>query len=112
MAGTSAAQGDPPALDERSEGGPVKFPLRKAIRKEGEPVKEIEFREPTGHDIELYGDPVNIDFSVDPPKVSFDERKMSRMLAGLAGIPESSIRSMDPRDWKGAAYTVAHFFMP
>lgn len=92
--------------------GPVKVALRKAITAHGEEVMSIEFREPTGADIENYGNPVNIDFASSPPKISFDERKMAQMMAGLAGVPPSSIRQMHPKDWNTAAWSVAGFFVP
>lgn len=91
---------------------PIKFPLRKAILSDGEPVNEVSLREPTAGDIERAGCPVNVDFGFDPPKVTFDEPKMAAMMATLASVPPSSIRAMNPKDWSTIAWSIAGFFLP
>lgn len=94
------------------QAGPLKVKLRNPILSDGKPVSEIEFREPTGGDIERNGLPVNVDFSAEQPKVTFDEKKMTMMLAVLAAVPPSSIRSMHPKDWTSCAWLIAGFFTP
>jgi len=104
------AESTPPAGGDQA--GLIKLKLRKPILVEGEPKTEVSFREPTGGDIERCGNPVNMDFAGEVPKVTFDERKMTAMLAQLAAVPPSSIRSMHPKDWITAAWTIAGFFVP
>jgi hypothetical protein len=98
--------------DGRANPQPFVLPLRKPVIANGETVDTLTFREPTGADIEAVGNPVNMDFSHDPPKVSFDSRAMTQMMARLALVPPSTIRKMHPRDWNSAAWNLAGFFMP
>ena len=92
---------------------PMKIGLRKPIQANGEELKELTFREPTAGDIERCGNPVIMDvFGGETPKITFDEKKMSAMMCQLAAIPPSSIRSMHPKDWNTAAWTLVNFFMP
>lgn len=87
--------------------------LRKPVIAHGDEVKELRFREPTAADIELCGNPVNIDFiSGDTPKMTFNEKAMSRMMSTLAAVPPSTIKQMHTRDWNSAAWNLASFFMP
>jgi|SRR5215471_1454694 len=95
--------------------GPWKgvLPLRKEVPNGGgDKVKEITFREPTAGDIERIGNPVLIELYETKPKMIFDTRVMTAMLAHLANVPPSTIRVMDPKDWNNAAWMVANFFMP
>ena len=87
--------------------------LRKSVIANGDEVNELTFREPTAADIERVGNPVNIDMlSGDVPKVTFDARAMTQMMALLATVPPSTIRQMHPRDWNSAAWQLASFFIP
>ena len=88
--------------------------LRKAIQANGEEIKVLKFREPTGGDISRVGNPVNIDVFSDPgkPKTNFDEKKMEAMMALLAGVPPSSIKQLHPKDWNNCAWTLLPFFTP
>lgn len=99
----------------KTNGGssPLVINLRKNIIANGDEVDKLEFREPTAGDIERIGNPVNIDFlSGDTPKATFDSKMMTQMMAALAGVPPSTIRQMNTRDWNTAAYSLATFFMP
>lgn len=96
----------------RANPQPFTISLRKPVIANGEETSVLSFREPTGSDIEAVGNPVNMDFSHDPPKVSFDSRAMTQMMARLATVPPSTIRKMHPRDWNTAAWNLAGFFMP
>lgn len=97
---------------EPKEDGMIRITLRTPILINGEPSNQLVLREPTGRDIELNGLPVMLDFSKDPTGVVFDEKKMVAMIAGLGGIPPSSIRSMHPKDWATVAWQLASFFVP
>jgi hypothetical protein len=86
--------------------------LRKPIMAHGDEISELKFREPTAGDIEKCGNPVNLDFQGDSPKMTFDSKAMSAMMSLLAAVPPSTIRQMHPRDWNSAAWNLASFFMP
>lgn len=102
-----AASSAPPVEDNLS------IVLRKPIIASGDEVKELKFREPTGGDIEMVGNPVLIDmFTGDTPRITFDSKVMSAMMARLATVPPSAIRMMHPRDWNTAAWKLTNFFMP
>ena len=87
--------------------------LRKPIQLGSEEITQLTFREPTAADIERCGNPVNIDFiSGDTPKMTFDAKSMSAMMGVLAGVPPSTIKKMNTRDWNSAAWNLASFFLP
>jgi hypothetical protein len=84
--------------------------LHKPVRNpKGEYVKELSFREPTGGDINRYGNPCRINADGD---VVIDERKMTLVMAALAGILQPHLEAMDPRDWNSCAYRLRGFFLP
>lgn len=92
---------------------PIVVQLRKPVIANGDEVNELAFREPTAADIERVGNPVNVDMlSGDVPKLSFDAKSMTQMMALLAAVPPSTIRQMNTRDWNSAAWQLASFFMP
>lgn len=101
-----------PEPEERFE---TKWPLRvrllhKPVRNnKNDMVHELTFREPTGGDINRYGNPIRIDQNGD---VIIDERKMTTMIAALSGILQPFIEGMDTRDWNSAAYRLRSFFLP
>jgi hypothetical protein len=86
--------------------------LRKTVIANGDETMELTFREPTGGDIERCGNPVLIDMAADPPRISFDTKSMTQMMATLAIVPPSTIRQMHPRDWETVAWKLAPFFLP
>ena len=90
----------------------MKLALTKAVIANGEEVIELKFREPTGGDIASVGNPVSVDFSQDPPKISYDAKAMTQMLAALATVPPSTIKNLTARDWETAALMVTSFFLP
>lgn len=95
------------------EPSPLVITLRKPIIANGDEVNELTFREPTAADIEMVGNPVNLDFmSGDTPKATFDTKSMTQMMSRLAAVPPSTIRQMHTRDWNTAAWSLASFFMP
>src|SRR5262245_48472572 len=84
--------------------------LHRPIRDmKGEEIKELIFREPTGGDINRYGNPVRINQDGD---VVIDERKMTLIMAALTGILSPLLERMDPRDWNSCAYRLRGFFLP
>ena len=72
-------------------------------------IRELTFREPTGGDINRYGNPVRINQDGD---VVWDERKMTYMIAALADVLPPFIEDMHPRDWNTAAMKLRNFFLP
>jgi hypothetical protein len=92
---------------------PIVLKLRKMVIANGEETKELRFREPTPADVERCGDPVNIDFmSGDTPKINYDPKAMSMMMAILAGVPPSTIKQMHIKDWESAKLMLTGPFMP
>lgn len=84
--------------------------LHKPVRNmRGEEVHELSFREPTGGDINRYGNPCRISGEGD---VQIDEVKMMRVMAALSGILIPNLERMDPRDWNSCAYRLRNFFLP
>jgi len=107
----AAAQEPPPTNANGAWNG--KLPLRTEVPSGGgDNVKEITFREPTASDIERIGNPVLVELYEARPRMHFDTRVMTAMLAHLANVPPSTIRKMHPKDWNNAAWMVANFFMP
>lgn len=102
------------AADQKKVGdNSLTIALRKPVIANGDEVSELKFREPNAGDIEMTGNPVLIDMmSSDTPKVTFDAKAMTQMMARLAAVPPSTIRQMNPRDWNTAAWMLASFFMP
>jgi Phage tail assembly chaperone proteins, E, or 41 or 14 len=107
-----AAAAPPPAP--AANGWDGKLPLRQEIPSGNgtDMVKEIVFREPTAGDIERIGNPVLIELYEQKPKMHFDTRAMTMMLAHLANVPPPVIRAMHPKDWNNAAWLIANFFVP
>jgi hypothetical protein len=93
-------------------GADITVTLRKAIIANGEEVKELKFREPTAGDIDRAGNPVLLDMFSDPPKITFDAKAMTSMMAALAAVPPSTIKQMHTKDWNTAAWQLAGYFMP
>jgi hypothetical protein len=107
-----AAPAQAPAPEpEPQETWPIKVRLlHRTIRdNDGNDVKELSFRQPTGGDINRYGNPVRIDQNGD---VVIDERKMTLIMTALTGIMSPLLERMDPRDWNSAAYRLRNFFLP
>lgn len=103
----SSDAGKSPAANE------VRITLSRPIKAHDEDRTELVFREPTGADVQRYGDPVLIDLNAaGRPPVSFNTPAMSAMIAALAGIPPSSVSAMTAADWKTAAWAIAPFFIP
>jgi hypothetical protein len=89
-----------------------KLTLRKQVIAHGETVSELIFREPTAGDIERIGNPITVALYENNPKMHFEAQTMTMMMAHLATVPPSTIRSMHPKDWNNGAWKLANFFMP
>jgi hypothetical protein len=112
------AEGDeaappPPTPEEEAAADPLAHPLSRSIHAHGEEIKILRWHEPTGADIEKAGSPIIIETSVDGERlrVHFDEKRMAAMIAQLAAIPPSSVKSMLARDWNMIAFKIFRFFM-
>jgi hypothetical protein len=83
--------------------------LHRGVRQGADTVHELSFREPTGGDINRYGNPCHVDQNGD---VVILERKMTTMMSALSGVLPPFIEAMDPRDWNSCAYRLRGFFIP
>jgi hypothetical protein len=101
----------PPPTEPEKETWPVKVKLlhKKVRNMKGEMVSELAFREPTGGDINRYGNPCIVDQYGD---VIILDRKMIVMMAVLCGILQPFLEAMDPRDYNSCAYRLRGFFIP
>lgn len=107
---------DVPAQPEEQQSiwqnGKAKLPLRKKVNAHGDLVSELTFREPTGGDFERVGNPVILSIFEANPKPIYDAPVMTAMMSHLAGVPTSTIRALDPRDWQNGALMLFNFFVP
>jgi hypothetical protein len=90
---------------------PIKVRLmHKPVRaNNGDMLQELTFREPTGGDINRYGNPCTINQEGD---VVILDRRMMTMMAALSGILLPFLEAMDPRDFNSCAYRLRGFFLP
>jgi hypothetical protein len=77
-----------------------------SIKAHGEEISELVFREPTGADIVRYGNPINLNFTM-------DSAAMEAQMVALAQVPPSTIRQLKAKDWNLIAFELsARFFAP
>jgi hypothetical protein len=90
----------------------VVIDLKKAVMANGEMVKQITFREPTGGDMQLIGDkwPVNIDWQTGV--VTPNPEVMGNVMSTLAAVPPSTIKAMTGKDFATCAHALMGFFVP
>jgi hypothetical protein len=108
----SAAAPAPAAeQSEPIEKWPVKVKLihKSVSGPKNEDLHELSFREPTGGDINRYGNPCRVNGEYE---IIIDERKMTMMMSALSGIVMPDLERMDPRDWNSCAYRLRGFFLP
>jgi Phage tail assembly chaperone proteins, E, or 41 or 14 len=107
-AAAAAPPADPPPPQEV---WPVKIKLlhKPVMNNRGELVRELEFRQPTGGDINRYGMPVRF---LNDGSAVIEEKKMSMMMASLAGVLLPAMDQIDARDWMACAMKVQVFFIP
>lgn len=86
--------------------------LSKEVKFGDETIKTLEYRAPTGEDILRCGHPLKFNWSMDPPEITFDEKKMAAMMAALYRQPPSVISRLSPQDWTTAAVKIMVFFTP
>ena len=101
-------QSGPP---EPVENWPIRVKLlhKPVLNNQGTEIRELTFREPTGGDINRYGNPCRIGLD---GEVIIDEQKMMRVIAALSGVLLPRLEQMDPRDWNSCAYRLRNFFLP
>jgi Phage tail assembly chaperone proteins, E, or 41 or 14 len=87
----------------------VKLSFKTIRNSRGEAITEMSFREPTGGDINRYGNPVRMNSTGD---WVIEERKMHYVMAALSGHLPPILDQMDPRDWNFCAYELMRFFLP
>ena len=87
-------------------------PLSKPIQAHGEEIRELRFRDPTGRDIRLCGNPVEVALGGDSPDIGFDEKKMTAMMSALAEVPPSTIDALPASEWTAIAWALTPFFLP
>jgi hypothetical protein len=107
---------DQPPIESAPPPAPIEaWPVRvKLLHKpvknmRGEMVHELVFREPTGGDINRYGNPCRINMDGD---VIIEPQAMTRVMGALCGILTPNLDFMDPRDWNSCAYRLRNFFLP
>jgi hypothetical protein len=86
--------------------------LTTPVQANGELVKKLVFRRPTGGDIMSMGDgyPINIDWQ--SGKVTPNPVVMGAMMSMLAAVPPSTIKALDSEDWSTCAHALMGFFPP
>jgi hypothetical protein len=109
-----SAESSPPAPQQSQpeETWPITVRLlHKPVRNnKGEPVRELNFREPTAGDImRIGGNPVRLN---DKFETIIEDAKMLTLMANLSGILEPFLQQMDPRDFNSCAYRLRNFFLP
>lgn len=98
-------------VDEAQPNG-LTFSLSRPIKVANEERMVLTFREPTAADIIAVGNPVIVDFDVDPVRITHDGKYMAGMISRLGNVPLSAVASMAPQDWVGCAWLLTSFFMP
>lgn len=86
--------------------------LQRPVNAFGKLLDAIHFREPKAGDITRHGQPVNYTPGYDFSTITFNEPKMTAMMAALSGVPQGSLDSMTTQDWTDCAWGVARFFIP
>jgi hypothetical protein len=103
--------GAPVEAQEPNDSWPITVKLlRKSIfGNKRERLTELTFREPTGRDIVMCGNPVRIDGT---GEIVVDEAKMTKMMAQLSGVLLPLLNDMHPVDWNSCSYRLRRFFLP
>jgi hypothetical protein len=95
----------PPSTD-------IVITLNKAVMANGEMVKKLTFREPTGSDMVQIGEkwPVNIDWA--SGDVTPNPLIMANVMSTLAAVPPSTIKALGGKDFSTCAHRLMGFFVP
>ena len=116
MAGEATAR---KPVEEAAAPAPVQRPkevvieLTTPVQANGEMIKKITFRRPTGGDIMGLvsgGYPINIDWQTG--RVTPNPPVMGEMMSVLAAVPPSTIKALDAEDWSTCAHALMGFFPP
>jgi Phage tail assembly chaperone proteins, E, or 41 or 14 len=82
------------------------------VQAHGEEVKQLKFRRPTGGDIMALGDGYPIVINWTTGQITPNPKVMGEIMSTLAGVPPSTIRSLDAEDWSTCAHALMGFFPP
>jgi hypothetical protein len=104
----AAAKADaaaPPSTD-------ITIDLTKPVMANGEMVKQLKFREPTGNDMTQFGDkwPVNINWT--NGEVTPNPMVMANVMSVLGAVPPSTIKALKGKDFATCAHALMGFFVP
>jgi len=113
MAGEATARKqEPAAAAPAPKPKEMTIDLQTAVMANGDMVKKLTFRKPTGGDIMALteGYPINIDWTTG--RVTPNPPAMGAMMAVLAAVPPSTIKAMDAEDWSTCAHALMGFFPP
>jgi hypothetical protein len=113
MAGEAAKKLEPvEAAASPAETTDIVINLKKPVMANGEMVKSLTFREPTGGDMLMIGErwPVNIDWSTGV--VTPNPEIMGNVMSTLAAVPPSTIKAMRAKDFSTCAHALMGFFVP
>ena len=90
-----------------AESLPAALLLSRPVQVLGQMVTSVSLREGNGLDISEAGFPMRFGRE---GETSIDGKAMTRMIARLAGWPETSVQAMSFGDWSACAGIVAGFF--
>ena len=90
----------------------VTITLSRPVMANGEMVKTLTFREPTGSDMVMIGEkwPVNIDWATGA--VTPNPEVMANVMSTLAAVPPSTIKALKGKDFSTCAHALLGFFVP
>jgi hypothetical protein len=86
--------------------------LTTPVQANGELVKKLVFRRPTGGDIMSMGDGYPIVINWQSGQITPNPTVMGAMMSVLAAVPPSTIKSLDSEDWSTCAHALMGFFPP
>jgi hypothetical protein len=88
------------------------LPLSTSIQAHGDTLAALVFREPTGKDIRVHGNPFQLvaDRVTGEATPVFDADRCARLISALAGIPMSSVDQLSAADFLGAQLVLLGFF--
>ena len=119
MATQEAMQAEPKIVEAPAEAAPppartkeISIDLEMPVQAYGDMLKKITFRRPTGGDIMAMGDGYPIVINWQTGQVTPHPKVMGEMMAVLASVPPSTIKSMDAQDWSTCAHALMGFFPP
>jgi hypothetical protein len=90
----------------------VTIDLTKPVMANGDMVKKLVFREPTGNDMMSIGEkwPVNIDWQTGV--VTPNPEIMGNVMSQLGAVPPSTIKALRGKDFSTCAHALMSFFVP